>query len=137
MNRSGTTHPWGASAAAGMFLLAWVVCAVPASGTADDKDDKKTVAQAVVAGTVFTREGFALRGIRVAIRHKDDKKPKWKAVTDARGEFVLRLPRASGEYEITAGSKNYQNETRSITIEAAERFNLIFRLRNRREQKED
>ena len=93
-----------------------------------EKEEKKQSPEAVIFGTVFSKEGFALRGIKVTAQHKDADKPKWKTVTDARGEFVIRLPRASGEYEIRTAAKKLQNQSKTIILEGAEKLNLLFRL---------
>jgi hypothetical protein len=43
---------------------------------------------------VFTDQGFALPGARVRVRRADEKKPKWEATSDRRGEFAVRVPEA-------------------------------------------
>ena len=109
-----------------------------AAGTGDDQDkQKKKEERARVFGTVFNRQGYALRGITVTARHKDAKKPKWKTVTAARGEFVLYLPPASGDYEIRAASKKHQNQSKEVTILGEDKLNLFFRLKPLPEEKKE
>lgn len=122
-----------------VLLLLWGAAATPlTAGAGDNKDkQKKKENQARVFGTVFNRQGYALRGITVTARHKDAKKPKWKTVTDARGEFVLYLPPASGDYEIRAASKKHQNQSKEVTILGEDKLNLFFRLKTLPEEKKE
>lgn len=119
--------------AGGLLLLLLLSSATaPASprpgGQEKEQEKAKLSPEAVIFGTVFSREGFALRGVKITAQHKDAKKPQWKTVTDARGEFVFRLPRASGEYEIRTAAKKLQNQSKTITLAGAEKLNLLFRL---------
>lgn len=113
-----------------LLLLSSATASAPASPRPGDqeKEKKKQSPEAVIFGTVFSKEGFALRGIKVTAQHKDAGKPRWKTVTDARGEFVFRLPRASGKYEIRTAAKKLHNQSKTITLEGAEKLNLLFRL---------
>ena len=54
---------------------------------------------ALLVGSCFNSEGFSLPGatIRVEMQTNDEKRgkvKKWQTVSDARGEFALRLPQA-------------------------------------------
>ena len=121
---------------AAAVLLILLAGALPPQLAASASDDKKPPeGTALLYGTVFSRAGFAVRGATVRVRHKDDKKPKWKARTNRRGEFAIRLPRASGDYEVTVSAKGLQKETREFTITLEEKFNLYFRLESAKKEK--
>ncbi len=116
-------------------LLATLLCLTliapqVVSAATPDGDKRKKPVDALIYGTVFSEEGFALRGAAVRIRHKDHKKPKWKTQTNSRGEFAVRLPRSSGDYELTVSAKSYQEARREFTITIAEQLNYYFRLKH-------
>lgn len=83
---------------------------------------------ALLAGTVFSPEGLSLPGVRVTIKRKQDRKPKWDAVSDRRGEFAVRLPAGRDTYEVTTHSKDFTNQTKSVELAGSERVDLILRL---------
>ena len=112
-----------------LTLIAPLVVSSAAAAT-PYRDKKKKPVDALIYGTVFSEEGFALRGAAVRIRHKDHKKPKWKTETNSRGEFAVRLPRSSGDYELTVSAKSYQEARREFTITIAEQLNYYFRLKH-------
>lgn len=122
---------------AALLVLAALLTALgPATGAVpltqeQNKDPKKKEKQfALIFVTVFTAEGFALPGVRVTLKRKDDRKPKWKATSDARGEFALRVPAASGVYEVSTASKQHQNQTKTVEIAGQESVTVIFRLKH-------
>lgn len=93
---------------------------------------KKPEASAVIAGGIFTAEGFALPGVPVSIRRQGDAKPKWRTASDSRGEFVVRLPAGRATYEVATHSDERENESQTIDIYGQERVDLIFRLTRKR-----
>ena len=106
---------------------------------ASSEKDKQQPRYTLLVGSVFTLDGFALPGVRVSIKRKTDRKPKWHGVSDRRGEFAVRLPPGGGTYEITTHSKEYANETRTVEFHGEERGELIFRLprKTNSERRED
>ena len=113
-----------------LTLIAPLAVSTAAAAPYSNQSKQKKPADALIYGTVFSEEGFALRGAAVRIRHKDHKKPKWKTETNSRGEFAVRLPRSSGDYELTVSAKSYQEARREFTITIAERLNYYFRLKH-------
>jgi len=77
-----------------------------------------------------------LPGVPVSVKRKEDRKPKWRGVTDRRGELAVRLPAGRGTYEVATGSKEHQNETETIEVYGEERVDVIFRLAAREDKKE-
>ena len=117
-----------AAALLSLTLIAPLI--VSAATPYGDKKRKKRPKDALISGSVFSEEGFAMRGATVRIRHKDHKKPKWKTVTDSRGEFAVRLPRSSGDYELVVSAKSYESAREEFTITIAEKLNYYFRLKH-------
>lgn len=83
---------------------------------------------ALLMGSVFTADGLSLPGIKVSVKRKDDKKPRWRAVSDSRGEFALRLPAGTETYEVTAGGKTFESQTKTVELRGSERVDVFFRL---------
>jgi hypothetical protein len=112
------------------LLLAVLLC-LPASSADKEKND-----HALLMGSVFTSDGLSLPGIRVSVKRKDDKKPRWRAVSDRRGEFALRLPAGAGTYEVTTTSKEFESQTKTVEFRGAERVDVFFRLARKENGKE-
>jgi len=107
-------------------LLLAVLWAGPPPAAAAKKEKKES--QAVIAGSVFTEQGFALPGVPVTITPQGERKPKWRAASDARGEFAVRVPAGHGSYVVATDSSAYQNQSQTVEIHGEERVDLIFRL---------
>lgn len=78
-------------------------------------------------GTVFTEQGFALPGAEIRVRRAGERKGRWEARSDRRGEFAVRVPRGA-EYEISVSAKGYQGQTRKIDAKTGNRQDLVFRV---------
>ena len=81
----------------------------------------------VIFATVFTDQGFALPGARVRVRRTDQKKPKWKAMSDRRGEFAVRVPEGA-EYEMSVEASGFKPEIRKIDAREETRADLTIRM---------
>jgi len=111
----------------GRFLLCALVALAPALPA---KDKKKPTPPAVIAGTVFRDAGFALPGAQVAAVPDPPakKKQEWKAVADARGEFVLRVPGGPASYNVVVRAAGYRPQEKKVTVAADERLDFNFLL---------
>ena len=69
------------------------------------KPAKPAKPYALLVGTVWTPDGFALPGVLVKIRRADQKKPQWEVYSNDRGEFMLRLPAGKADYIVWADMK--------------------------------
>jgi hypothetical protein len=49
----------------------------------------------------------------VRIRRKDEKKFRWEAYTNSRGEFAVRVP-PGHNYEVVTHVKNYQDQSNGV-----------------------
>jgi hypothetical protein len=81
----------------------------------------------VVFTTVFTGQGFALPGARVRIRRTDDKKFRWEAISDRRGELAIRVPQ-DADYEMTVEARGYKTQTQKVDGRDGNRADLTIRM---------
>ena len=92
---------------------------------ASKKKDRE--AAAILAGTVFQSSGRLLPGAKVEAVAQDDAKIKSSALSDAQGDFALRVPAGRGIYLVTASAKGFQPAQKTVEVYADEkvRTNLI------------
>lgn len=83
---------------------------------------------AVVSGSVFQDTGYALPGAGVVLAADTGKSQKIEAVSDARGEFVLRVPTGPMHYIVTVEAKGFQSQRKTVKIEGQERVEVTFQL---------
>lgn len=89
---------------------------------------------AMIAGTVFRDPGFALpkAEVTVTMTAAADSvkriKPQ-KALTDARGEFVLRVPPGPAEYKIAVKAEGFESVEEAVRIQTLERVDRYFTLK--------
>ena len=110
-------------------LLASVVA--PAAAGDDPQPQKKKeppAKQFLVFGTVFDERGLAFPGAEIRIRRAGEKKARWQARSDSRGEFGIRLP-LHAEYELELAAKGFESESRKIDARTGQREDLVFRLK--------
>jgi hypothetical protein len=112
------------SAAAAALLLSFLGL----SASAQDKKD-----YALIYGTVWSADNHAIPGVPIQIQRVGDKKPKWKLLSDRRGEFAQRVPTGDNEYVVIADIKApkggrkpqtkvhiYRNERADISLHLTE-----------------
>jgi hypothetical protein len=117
MRRTGRT-------ALGCLLAGWfLLAAVPAIAT-----DKKAKAQATLFGNVFRDSGFALRGAEVVVTPEPapKKKVEWRAIADARGEFLLRLPGGPASYNVIVRAPGFTPREKNVIFAGDERLDFTF-----------
>ncbi len=88
-------------------------------------------AYVLVAGTVFRDPGFALPGAEVAVStvlppDSHQKAKKWKAISDNRGEFALRLPPGSVQYTVSVTCKGFGSDRKTVSVEGQDRVDVTF-----------
>ncbi len=108
--------------------LLWLAVFLPGAA-AKDKKKKGPPAQAVLAGTVFRGVGFAFPGVAVvAVPDPPAGKKLWRAISDSRGEYVLRVPAGPASYNISVEVNGYAPQRKRITFAADERLDFNFLL---------
>lgn len=105
-------------------LASWM--ALPLRGGEKEKEK----AYALLSGSIHSSEGFAIPGVPVSVRREADRKPGWRAVSDSRGEFAIRLPAEAATYEVATESKEHENQTKRITVAGTDKETVVvlFRL---------
>jgi hypothetical protein len=82
----------------------------------------------LVRGTVFTPEGFALPGAELRIRRASEKKFRWDAASNSRGEFAVRV-KMGADYQVVVRAKGYQEQSLAVNAATGERVKeLVFRM---------
>ena len=103
-------------------LLLWLAaCAVPALA------ESKAQPYALIFGTVWGPDARPVYGVHVKLRRASEKKFRWEAMSDHRGEFGIRVPAAKQDYILVPDVKLPKGETvreTAVHIEYDERVDL-------------
>jgi len=86
---------------------------------------------ALLSGSVFNDRGLALPDADVTIAPEAAQTTKTKpleAVSDARGEFVVRVPPGPANYIVAVRAKGFQSQRKSVAINDQERVEVTFQL---------
>jgi hypothetical protein len=89
---------------------------------------------AVVSGSVFDDSGYALPGadVTLATEGPPDSSPSkqkpMETVSDARGEFVFRVPPGPLHCTVTANAKGYHSQRKGVDVQDRERVEVTFQL---------
>lgn len=125
--RSGNSFPSTRRLIAIGFLLL-LLC--PAAFSQSKEKRKDAAAPfALIAGTVYRPPGFALPGAQVVIAPEQTeingvKLKKAEAVTNARGEWALRVPPVPAKWRVDVKVNGYRPEQRLVSVEGEQRFDL-------------
>jgi hypothetical protein len=108
------------------ILLISLSLGVTASHPSGAKD-KQSAPPFIVFVTVFNEQGFAFPGAQARLRRAGEKKDRWQALSDRRGEFAMRVP-AGQEYELSVSAKGYQPIAQKVDARQLNRVDLTLRL---------
>lgn len=106
----------------------------PAKSSPNPGRSKNSSQPFIVFGTVFTAQGFALPGAEVRLRRAGEKKDRWQARSDSRGEFAFRVP-LDLEYELSVKAAGFEPEARKVDARQGNRTDLTLRLHPASNQK--
>ena len=96
--------------------------------SSSSKGKKKPLPVYLITGTVFDEKALSFPDVKVRIRQTSEKKFRWEAYTNSRGEFAVRVPEGS-EYEVQVQAKNFKEQSRTVKADAgAIQDRLSFRL---------
>lgn len=70
--------------------------------------DKKPIDYALIFGTVWSPNDRPVYGMRVKLRRANEKKNRWEAYSNRRGEFEFRVPVGKMDYVLSADSKGFK-----------------------------
>jgi hypothetical protein len=102
--------------------------AAPTQESSSTSKHRSKIPPFLILGTVFNEHALAFPGVQVKIRRKGEKKFRYDAYTNSRGEFAVRVPDGI-EYEVVVHQKNYQDQSQVIAANMGEvQKRLTFKL---------
>jgi len=111
-----------------LLALAPVVGTALSFAPAEAQDSSNAHAhEFLIFATVFTNQGFALPGAWERVRRSNEKKFRWEALSDRRGEFAIRVQQGA-EYELTIEARGFKPETRKIAARGDNRTDLTIQM---------
>jgi hypothetical protein len=100
----------------------------PTQESSSTSKHKSKIPPFLIIGTVFNERALAFPGVQVKIRRKGEKKFRYDAYTNSRGEFAIRVPDGI-EYEVVIHQKNYQDQSQVVAANMADvQKRLTFKL---------
>ena len=113
------------------FLLALAILSAGALAAAGKSGKPEPFA--LIAGSVFRDTGFSLAGAELTVEPAPEAKTpskfkRIKTVTDARGEFAVRVPSVPMRYTVSVKARRYRLDKKEVSIQGEERVELFFRL---------
>jgi hypothetical protein len=115
-----TRGRWLRLVAAAVALLLWFPAwAAPSAA------DSKPAPYALIFGTVWGSGEHPLYGVHVKLRRVDEKKFRWEATSDHRGEFAIRVPAGRLDYVLVPDLKHAKDQSlpeTQIHVESDERI---------------
>ncbi len=103
-----------------LLLAALPVCA---------RGKKKRQPEAVIFGTVFQQSGLSLPGAKIVVYNEAAPKKKYRAATNYRGEYRVRVPAGEATYVVAASARKFEKGRRTVKIYGMEQAtaNLILK----------
>ena len=120
----------GVLLASACYVLAGPLPVLPQSAHQSQTPEKD---YALIYGTVWGADDRPAVGIPITIRRSSDTKPKWKLVSDRRGEFAQRVPTGQDEYIVQADIKMPKGESKpeiTVKIDNNEREDVSLHLKS-------
>jgi hypothetical protein len=103
-------------------------------GNPGARKEKPLDSYAIVSGSVFEASGYALPGANVTLAPEAQsgsspaKSKPIEVVSDARGEFVVRVPPGPLQYTVTVRARGFQSQRKSVGVTGQERVEVTFQL---------
>lgn len=112
-----------------LLALAWSsgMVSAPEAHAGAQSSSKSHTNDFLIFATVFTEQGFALPGARVRVRRADEKKFRWEAMSDRRGELGIRV-KQDAEYEVTIEARGFKPQTVKVDAREGDREDLTLRM---------
>ena len=111
------------------MVLGSALCSPVAIAARKDKSKDASAPFALIAGTVYKPPGFSLPGAEVTVSPEQPeaggiKLKKSQAVTDARGEFAVRVPAVPAKWRVDVKMNGYRPGQKSVSVEGEQRVDL-------------
>ena len=110
-----------------MLVCVLATASVPGTAAGDEKQNNSHAHDFVIFADVYTDHGFALPGAKVRVRRSDERKFRWEAISDTRGELGVRVKQGA-EYELTIEARGFKAQTRKIDARAGNREELTIQM---------
>lgn len=121
--RTTNTRPLGRRT-----VMAALLASLPAlAAKKKRKKNQAPVAEAKIGGTVFASSGRLIPGASVTALPVAGKR-KYKAITDRRGEYLVRIPAGDAVYAVTASANGFASLTKTINVYGEDKANANFLL---------
>ncbi len=85
----------------------------PDQGSSSSKTKSRAIPSFLILGTVFNENAISFPDVQVRIRRTGEKKFRWDAYTNSRGEFAVRVP-PGYEYEVVTHVKKYEDQSQTV-----------------------
>ena len=89
-----------------LFCGSWEAVAQEAATKPSQAASYERAPYAVIFGTLWDPDNHAVFGVHMQLRRSGEKKVRWEAYSDHRGEFAFRVPSGKGDYELSADPKS-------------------------------
>jgi hypothetical protein len=100
----------------------------PTQESSSASKHKSKIPPFLIIGTVFNERALAFPGVQVKIRRKGEKKFRYDAYTNSRGEFAIRVPDGI-QYEVVVRQKDYKEQSQLVEANMADvQKRLTFKL---------
>ena len=121
------SHPTKWRAVATILLLASLAGSGAKLANGETQENKKRPPELVIRGTVFSEKGFSLAGATIRVNRVGERKTRWEAMSDRRGEFGVRVP-PGAVYEVHVKAKGYAEQTQKVDGQSSLYEDLVFRM---------
>ena len=82
----------------------------------------------LIIGTVFTDKAYAFPNVHLRVRRATEKKFRWEAYTNSRGEFAIRVPQGA-DYEMVIVAKGFADQSKVISARSGiSEDNVVFQM---------
>ena len=80
------------------------------------RDKKRRQPEAVIFGTVFQESGLSLPGANILVYNEASPKKKYRAATNYRGEYRVRVPAGEATYVVAASARKFEKGRRTVKV---------------------
>lgn len=114
--------------------LALLLMALAPAALFGQKKPTGAAAYGIVAGSVFRESGYAFGDAQITLVPESQtsgsagKNKKLESFTDARGEFVFRVPPTPMRFTVRVKAKGYQSQEKLVDFQGEQRIDVTFQM---------